>query len=108
MLSALRRAASIAAPPACGCCELPLPGGEAVCSACETELRAGRPRLGPAPPGVDLAVAAADYEGAARKLAHAIKFRRRTGLAALAAELIARACPAGELRGTAVPVPAEP
>jgi predicted amidophosphoribosyltransferase len=64
--------------------------------------------LSAGPGGVEIAVAAASYEGAARALAHALKYGRRLGLAALGAELMAAACPAADLRGVIVPVPAAP
>lgn len=53
-------------------------------------------------------MAAAVYEGAARALAHGLKFGRMLSLATLAAEAIAGACPAEELRGELVPVPPAP
>ena len=66
------------------------------------------PGVAAGPPGVDLAVSAAPYEGAARLLAHGIKYGRRTGLAAVAAVAMRDACPPGELEGVVVPVPAAP
>jgi predicted amidophosphoribosyltransferase len=59
-------------------------------------------------PGVDLAVSAAPYEGAARLLAHGLKYGRRIGLAGVAAGAILDACPGDELGGVIVPVPAAP
>lgn len=62
----------------------------------------------PGPAGIDLLVSAARYEGAARDLVHGLKYARRLSLASVAAEALARACPAERLRGTLVPVPAAP
>lgn len=62
----------------------------------------------PGPPGVDLAIAASEFEGVARRVAHGLKFGRRLGLAEVAARAIHRACPPEELRGAVVPVPAAP
>jgi predicted amidophosphoribosyltransferase len=67
-----------------------------------------RPTIGPGPAGVDLAIAAAPYEGAARELILGLKLGRRLSLAREAAGLIAAACPEAELRGGIVPVPAAP
>ncbi len=66
------------------------------------------PRLEPGPPGVDMLVSASAYEGAARDLVHGLKYGRRLGLARVAAEAVARACPAELLQGAVVPVPAAP
>ena len=66
------------------------------------------PAIEPGPPGVDLLVSAARYEGEARELVHGLKYGRRLGLASVAAEAIARACPDDRLRGAVVPVPAAP
>ena len=50
-------------------------------------------------------VSVAAYEGAARDLVHGLKYGRRLGLAGVAAEAIARACPPDPARNTLVPVP---
>lgn len=52
--------------------------------------------------------AAYAYEGTARDLVAALKFRRLLAVAAPIAELIAERAPAGLLAGTLVPVPAAP
>lgn len=67
-----------------------------------------QPLVEAGPPGVDLAVSAAEFGEAARRVAHGLKFGRRLALAAVAAEAIRAACPAEELHGTIVPVPAAP
>lgn len=56
----------------------------------------------------DSAWCAAPYEGAARELIAALKFRRRLPLARRAAEAIAAGAPAGLLDGAVVPVPPAP
>jgi predicted amidophosphoribosyltransferase len=56
-------------------------------------------------PGLDAAWCAAPYEGAARELVAALKFRRRLPLAQRAAEAIAATAPPGLLDGAIVPVP---
>jgi predicted amidophosphoribosyltransferase len=98
--------ASLVAPPRCAACGLPCDAADIVCTACEGELEAATPQLEPGPPGVELAVAACDFGGAARAVAHGLKFGRRLALAEVAARAIARACPEAELRGSVVPVPA--
>jgi predicted amidophosphoribosyltransferase len=64
------------------------------------------PAIEPGPAGVDALVSAARYEGEARELVHRLKYGRRLGLAAVAAEAIAAACPTEHLLGEVVPVPA--
>jgi len=72
----------------------------------DTALAGSVPVLEPGPAGVDLAVAAARFDGPARELVHAIKYGRSVGLARVAARAIATACPPGDLTGVVVPVPA--
>jgi predicted amidophosphoribosyltransferase len=57
---------------------------------------------------VEVAVAAGEYEGVIRELAHALKFGRRLALARVAAQAMADACAPWMLGGTIVPVPAAP
>lgn len=61
----------------------------------------------PAPPGVDLLVAAGAFDGVIRDLVHGLKFGRRLALAGEAAARIERAG-GTRLAGTIVPVPASP
>jgi ComF family protein len=105
---ALRGFQSLLAPPRCGCCALAAPAGEPLCRSCRGELERARPLADAGEAGLKRVVAAAEYRGAARELAHGLKFGRRLALAAVAAELIERACPPDVLRGTLVPVPAAP
>jgi predicted amidophosphoribosyltransferase len=59
---------------------------------------------------VDLAIAASEFEGVARRIVHGLKYARRLALARVAAEAMLRALPGEELaRAPAVvPVPAGP
>ncbi len=97
-----------AAPPRCAACGEDCDAAAPLCAACDAEIGRARPMVGPGPPGVDLAVGAAPYEGAARLVAHGLKYGRRISLATLAAERIAAACPEEGLAGALVPVPPAP
>jgi predicted amidophosphoribosyltransferase len=112
------------APPACWACGTAVAAGQPLCWACRAELRFLRgarcPRCGlPAPcgrrcPSTGSAVAQAwapvAFEGPARALVHALKFRGALGVAdAMAAQVVAGA-PPGLLAVPAalVPVPTHP
>jgi predicted amidophosphoribosyltransferase len=112
------------APPACWACGAAVVVGQPLCWACRAELRFLRgercPRCGlPAPcgkrcPSLGSAVAQAwapvAFEGPARALVHALKFRGALGVAdAMAAQVVAGA-PPGLLVAPAVlvPVPTHP
>lgn len=110
MTSPLRFLAGIAAPARCAACG-GHSGGGPLCDECTGEL--GRERAlasAPGPPGVDLAVAAASFEGIGRRMAIGLKYGKRLGLAAVAAEAIARAAEAHLAAGPValVPVPPDP
>ena len=62
--------------------------------------------IDPGPPGVDLAVSASPFDGAARRLVHGLKYGRRLALAGEAAAAMLRALPPREAQGAVVPVPA--
>jgi predicted amidophosphoribosyltransferase len=62
----------------------------------------------PGPLGVRLCVAASPFDGVARRIVHGLKYGHRLELAEVAAEAMLRACPAPELRGLVMPVPAAP
>ena len=64
--------------------------------------------MGPGPEGLDKAWSSASYEGVARDLVAALKFRRLLTVADLMAERIEWLAPAHMLSGTIVPVPAAP
>jgi ComF family protein len=117
----LAAAAALLAPPACWACRAPVAAGQALCGACRAEVRFMRgaccPRCGlPLPCGrrcpaagsaLDRAWAPVVFEGPARALVHALKFRAALGVAdAMAAQIVAGA-PKGLLAPTAalVPVP---
>ena len=103
---AARLLAGLASPPACAACGAGCIDGGLICGGCERELRGARPLASTAIPSVDLALAAAEYAGCVRSIAHGLKFGRRLGLARVAAEAIDSAAPDAEIRGTVVPVPA--
>jgi len=106
--TALRHLATLAAPPRCGACGTACPAGVVLCGGCEAELRASVALLERGLPGIEMAVAAAEFSGCTREVAHALKFGRRLAMAEVAAEAIRRACPPAELGGTLVPVPPAP
>lgn len=112
------------APPACWACGAAVAAGHPLCWACRAELRflrgtrCGRCGLpapcGPRCPALGSAVAQAwapvAFEGPARALVHALKFRGALGVAdAMAAQVVAGA-PPGLLASPAalVPVPTHP
>lgn len=66
------------------------------------------PLLSSGPNGVDKAWSSAPYEGVARDLVAALKFRRLLPVADLMAERIEWMAPAHMLSGTVVPVPPAP
>jgi predicted amidophosphoribosyltransferase len=101
----LANLAAFLAPPSCCAC-----GGAAdasLCPTCLTELESGDGRRIPIP-SLDAAWAARPYEGVARELVAAVKFKRLLPAIGVAAELIAAEAPEGLLDGTLVPVPADP
>lgn len=79
-----------------------------VCTRCSRRLANAEPLLGNGPPGLDKAWSSASYEGVARNLVGALKFRRLLPVADLMAERIEWLAPAHMLSGTVVPVPAAP
>lgn len=98
---------SVVAPPLCWACRGPSPGAGPLCPSCRLGLR----WLGPEPTalaGLD-AWAPVAYEGPARSLVRALKFRGATSLAETMAAQITACAPPGLLSGvTLVPVPAHP
>jgi ComF family protein len=98
---------ALVAPPRCSLCARPCPAREALCSLCDSLLRAG-PAQRTAIPGLDAVWSACAYEGTGRQLVVALQFGARLRLAARAAEAIAEAAPAELLAGEIVPVPAAP
>ena len=104
----LARALSLVAPPFCWACGADAAPREPLCARC----RAGLRRLGPDP--VELAGirtwAPISYEGPARAVVGALKFRGASGLAAPMAAQVVAACPPELLPPGAalVPVPLHP
>jgi predicted amidophosphoribosyltransferase len=112
------------APPACWACGTVVAAGQPLCWACRAELRFLRgarcPRCGlPAPcgwrcPSLGSAVARAwapvAFEGPARALVHALKFRGALGVAETMAAQVVAGAPPGLLAAPAalVPVPTHP
>ena len=103
----LRHAWALLAPPLCGVCASLTGAGEPLCARCTAALARARPCAFPLP-AADWAVAAAPYDGIARTLVAALKFRAHLPLADPMAAAIAAAA-GGRLDGrTLVPVPAAP
>ena len=97
---------ALVAPPACGVCGDGCEVGRRICAGCERALQ-GRP-VPSSVPAIDETWSAAPYEGTARRLVGALKFRARIGLADDAASLIACRVPSHLLAGAIVPVPPAP
>jgi ComF family protein len=112
-------ATAVLAPPGCWSCRAPVSAGQPLCAACRAEVRFLRgvccARCGlPVPCGrrcpatgsaLDRAWAPVVFEGPARALVHALKFRAALGVAdAMAAQIVAGA-PRGLLAPPAVLVP---
>lgn len=93
------------APSLCAACGRSCRPERAICSRCARRLAAAGPLLGKGPPGLDRAWSSAPYEGVARDLVAALKFRCLLPAADLMAERIAWLAPAHLLGGTVVPVP---
>jgi predicted amidophosphoribosyltransferase len=98
---------ALIAPPACALCGSGCELGRRTCERCERGLRSQAP-VTSAVPGIEETWSAAPYDGTARALVGALKFRARVGLAEDAAALIASRAPAELLEGTIVPVPPAP
>jgi competence protein ComFC len=102
-----RELAALITPPRCATCGASCDADEALCRRCDRELTRGRGHeLGV--PGLDRAWAASAYDGAARDLIHALKFRNLLPPARRAAELIAAKAPPDLAHGPYVPVPPDP
>ncbi|HKE80015.1 MAG TPA: ComF family protein [Solirubrobacteraceae bacterium] len=124
MLAALRHLLAAIAPPACWSCRATVPSGHALCPACRAQLRFLRgarcARCGlPAPCGrrcpaagsaVERAWAPVAFEGPARALVHALKFRAAVSVADVMAAQVVAGAPTGLLAVPAalVPVPTHP
>jgi ComF family protein len=117
----LAAATAVLVPPACWSCRAPVAAGQALCGACRAEVRFLRgaccARCGlPVPCGrrcpatgsaLDRAWAPVVFEGPARALVHALKFRAALAVADVMAAQIVAGAPGGLLAPPAalVPVP---
>lgn len=96
------------APPLCAACGRSCRPEAVVCTRCGRRLATAEPLLGKGPPGLDRAWSSAAYEGVARDLVAALKFRRLLPVADLMADRIQWLAPAHTLSGAIVPVPPAP
>jgi predicted amidophosphoribosyltransferase len=94
-------------PPRCGVCSRECALRAELCAGCESGL-GGLAPCSTAIPSLDAIWSAAPYEGVARDLVAALKFRARLPLARRAGEVIAARAPADLMEGTIVPVPPAP
>jgi predicted amidophosphoribosyltransferase len=92
-------------PPLCAACGRSCRPEAIVCNRCGRRLADAEPLLGKGPAGLDRAWSSAPYEGVARDLVAALKFRRLLPVADLMAERIEWMAPAHMLSGAIVPVP---
>ena len=103
----VRSLVSIVAPPLCVCCGATAGSAEPLCARCRAELRWLPPY--PEVPGFTPTWAPLAYEGGARSLVRALKFRGAVGLAATMGAQMAATAPSELLEGfTLVPVPIHP
>ena len=98
---------SLIVPPRCAICGSGCGPRVEICDACATGLASARPVHVPLP-GLDAVWSAAPYEGAARELVAALKFRALLPLARVAAATISSGAPPHLLHGVLVPVPPAP
>lgn len=96
------------APPLCAACGRSCRLEAIVCTRCGRRLAAAEPLLGKGPPGLDRAWSSAPYEGVARNLVAALKFRHLLPVAELMADRIHWLAPAHMLSGAVVPAPPSP
>src|SRR3954453_14570461 len=95
-------------PPLCAACGRSCRSEAVVCTRCGRRLADADPFLGNGPAGLEKGWSSASYEGVARQLVAALKFRRLLPVADLMAERIEWLAPAHMLSGTVVPVPPAP
>jgi len=95
-------------PPLCAACARVCRPEAVLCNRCGRRLARAEPFLSSGPAGLDKAWSSAPYEGVARDLVAALKFRRLLPVADLMAERIEWLAPAHMLSGTIVPVPPAP
>lgn len=102
----LRSLLSLLAPPLCAACGASAGRAEPLCPPCRRALRRLGDDLARAGPAVVWAPLA--YEGGARALVRALKFRGAEPVATVMAAQIAAAAPPGLIAGALVPVPLHP
>jgi predicted amidophosphoribosyltransferase len=95
-------------PPLCAACGRVCRPEAVLCNRCGRRLARAEPFLSSGPAGLDKAWSSAPYEGVARDLVAALKFRHLLPVADLMAERIEWLAPAHMLSGTIVPVPPAP
>lgn len=92
-------------PPLCASCGRSCRPEAVICTRCSRRLADADPFFGNGPAGLDRVWSSASYEGVARNLVAALKFRRLLPVADLMAERVEWLAPAHMLSGTVVPVP---
>ncbi len=95
-------------PPLCAACGRRCGSDAAACGRCEARLAGAMPLHGQGPPGIDRVWSSAPYEGVARDLVGALKFRRLLPVAELMADRVHALVPPELLGGEMVPVPPAP
>lgn len=100
--------ATALAPALCAACGRTCRAEAVLCTRCGRRLAMAEPLFGRGAPGLDRAWSSAPYEGVARDLVAALKFRSLLPVAGLMAERIQWLAPAHMLSGSVVAVPAAP
>jgi predicted amidophosphoribosyltransferase len=100
--------ATALAPALCAACGRACRPEAVLCTRCGRRLAAAEPLLGSGAAGLDRAWSSAPYEGVARELVAALKFRRLLPVAELMADRIQWLAPAHMLSGAIVAVPPAP
>jgi predicted amidophosphoribosyltransferase len=95
-------------PPLCAACGRRCEIDAVACERCEARLAAALPLHGQGPPGIDRAWSSAPYEGVARDLVGALKFRRLLPVAELMADRVHALVSPELIGGEMVPVPPAP
>jgi predicted amidophosphoribosyltransferase len=108
LMQILQALAAGLAPPLCAACGRGCRAEAVLCSRCGRRLASADPLLGKGPSGLDRAWSSAPYEGVARDLVAALKFRRLLPVADLMADRMHWLAPAHMLSGSIVAVPPAP
>jgi predicted amidophosphoribosyltransferase len=99
---------AVLTPPLCAACGRLCDAEEEICACCSARLGEAQPLRGAGPPGVDRVWSSAPYEGVAREMVVALKYRSLTPVAVAMADRIHHLLPAALRGGVVVPVPASP